>query len=79
VDPLKRKELEERVFEEVQIILIEGDRPYLQELSRAALLEALENELRFLGLYVHSDSETPAVIHALLEQHLDQWQIDYAV
>jgi hypothetical protein len=79
LDPLKRKELEERVFAEVQTILTEGDRPYLQELSRAALLEALENELRFLGLYVHGDSETPAVIHTLLERYLDQWRIDYAV
>jgi hypothetical protein len=41
MDPLKRKELEERVFEEVQTILTEGDCPYLQGLSRAALLEAL--------------------------------------
>jgi len=79
VDPLKRKELEERVFAEVQTILTEGDRPYLQELSRAALLEALENELRFLGLYVHGDRETPVAIHTLLEQHLDQWRTDYAV
>ena len=79
MDPLKRKELEERVFEEVQTILTDGDRPYLQELSRAALLEALENELRFLGLYVHGDSETPAAIHTLLEQHLDQWRTDYAL
>jgi hypothetical protein len=79
MDPLKRKELEERVYAEVQTILTEGDRPYLQELPRAALLEALENELRFLGLYIHGDSETPAVIHTLLEQHLDQWRIDYAV
>jgi hypothetical protein len=79
MDPLKRKELEERVFEEVQTILTEGDHPYLRGLSRAALLEALENELRFLGLYVHSDRETPAVIHTLLEQHLDQWRTDYAV
>ena len=78
MDPLKRKELEERVLEEVQTILTEGDRPYLQGLSCAALLEALENELRFLGLYVHGDSETPAVIHTLLEQHLDQWRTDYA-
>jgi hypothetical protein len=79
MDPLKRKELEERVFAEVQTILTEGDRPYLQELSRAALLEALENELRFLGLYVHGDSETPAVIHTFLERYLDQWRIDYIV
>jgi hypothetical protein len=78
MNPRQKKELEERVFEEVQTILTEGDRPYLQTLSRAALLEVLENELRFLGLYVHGDSETPAVIHSLLEQHLDQWRTDYA-
>ena len=29
MDPLQRKELEERVVAEVQTILTEGDRPYL--------------------------------------------------
>ena len=77
MDPLKWKELEERVCEEVQTIWTEGNRPYLLGLSHAALLEALETELRFLGLYVHGDSETPAAIHTLLEQHLDQWRTEY--
>jgi len=77
MDPLARKDLEKRIWKEVQIILTEGDRTYLRELPRAALVEALENELRFLGLYAHSDTETPAVIHTLLEQHIDQWRKDY--
>ena len=77
MDPLKRKNLEERLFEEVQTMLIEGDRPYLLGLSRTALLEALETELQFLGLYAHSDKETPAAIHTILEQHLDQWRTYY--
>ena len=77
MDLLTRKDLEKHIWKEVQIILTEGDRTYLQGLPRAALVEALENELRFLGLYAHSDTEAPAVIHALLEQHIDQWRKDY--
>ena len=77
MDPLARKHLEERIFEEVQTLLMEGDRTYLQGLSCATLLEAMENELRFLGLYAHSDVETPTMIHALLEQHLDWWRMRY--
>jgi hypothetical protein len=51
----------------------------LQGLSRLAFIEALENELRFLGLYSHGDQETPAVIHALVEEHIDQWRMHYAL
>lgn len=77
MDPLTRKDLEKRIWKEVQIILTEGDRPYLRGLPRTTLVEALENELRFLGLYAHSDTETSAVIHTFLEQHIDQWRKDY--
>jgi len=77
MDPLTRKHLEERIFEEVQTMLTVGDRSYLQGLSRAALLEAMENEFRFLGLYAHSDTETPTMLHAILEQHIDLWRMHY--
>lgn len=77
MDPLARKRLEERIVTEVQTMLMEGDRSYLQKLARAALLEALETELQFLGLYSYDDLETPVVIHMFLEKHLDQWYEDY--
>jgi hypothetical protein len=77
MDPSAQKRLEERIVEEVQTMLTEGDRTYLNGLSRDALLEALETELRFLGLYTHDDQETPKVIRVFLETHLDQWCEEY--
>ena len=77
MEPLRRQQLETRIFDEIQTILTEGDRPYLQGLSPAELLEALENELRFVGLYAHSDTETPIVIRAILERHIEQWAKDF--
>ena len=77
MDPLAKKCLEERVFEAVQRLLTVGDHAYLQGLSRTSFLEALENELRFLGFYAHGDRETPEAIHIILEQHLDQWRKRY--
>ena len=76
MDTLTRKRLEERILAEVQILLTEGDRIYFQGLSQSDFLEALENELRFLGLYAHNDRETPVVLRTILEQHLDQWLVD---
>jgi hypothetical protein len=73
MDPLTRRHLEERIAEEVQTMLTEGDRTYLRGLSRTALLETLGTELQFLGLYSHDDQETPAMIKTLLEKHLNQW------
>lgn len=58
-------------------MLTEGDRTYLENLSFSALLEVVENELRFLGLYAHEDIETPAVIHRILEKNLDTWCEEY--
>ena len=72
-----KKDLEERLCEEVATILSEGDLDYLRSLSRAALRDALENEFRFLGLYAYGDHEAPIVIHRLVEQHLDQWCAQY--
>ena len=66
-----RKALEERVEREARDLLKGGDQAYLSGLSRAGLLEALETELRFLGLYAHEDQETPVMIRDMLRQNLD--------
>ena len=73
MDPGTRIQLKARIRQEVETMLTEGDRVYLQGLSPSALLEAVENELCFLGVYVHEDHETPVVIHKILEEHLDAW------
>ena len=73
MDTLARKALEERVGREARELLKGGDQAYLSGLSRVGLLEALETELRFLGLYSHEDQETPAVIRDILRQKLDEW------
>jgi hypothetical protein len=73
MDALARKHLEERVEKEVSIILIEGAQDYLQGLSRDALLEVLEKELRFLGFYSYEDRETPVLIRDFLDWGLDNW------
>jgi len=75
MDPLAKKRLEESILGAVQGLLAVGDRSYLQGLSRPDFIEALENELRFVGLYCHDDAETPAMIHAFIEQYIDQWRI----
>jgi hypothetical protein len=77
MDPGTRKRLEERLYEEVDTIFTVGDRDYLCSLSRHALGKAIEDELRFLGLYAYEDRETPAVLHTLIEQHLDHWRHAY--
>src|SRR2546426_7151596 len=69
--------LEERIREAVQQLLEAGDPAYLQGLSRQAFMDALENELRFLGLYRHDDHDTPARVHAFVEDHADQWRLEY--
>ena len=74
---LARQHLEERLFEAVQLLLQVGDHPYLQKLSPTAFLEATENELRFLGFSSQDDSEIPQVIHAILEENLNQWRAAY--
>jgi hypothetical protein len=72
-----QKHLEERLFNEVATMLSEGDLNYLRSLSRTALGEVIENELRFLGLYVYENQEAPMIIHNIVEQHLDQWRKQY--
>ena len=69
-----RKELEERVEREVRIMLAEGDQTYLNGLSDEALLEALESELYFLGLYPDEDHETPEIIRDLLRRRFEEWR-----
>ena len=73
MDTVKKQALEERVEREVRIMLTEGNQVYLEELSRDALIEALENELRFLGLYAYEDQEAPIMIRNFLRQNLDKW------
>jgi hypothetical protein len=79
MEPGSREALVQRIHQEVRTILTEGDRVTLHSLPRQALLESLENELRFLGLYSHSDTETPCVIHTILDHYLDQWRATYLV
>ena len=70
---MARKALEERVARAARDLLKGGDQAYLSGLSHAGLLEALETELRFLGLYAYEDQETPVMIWDILRQNLDAW------
>lgn len=71
--PLEKKCLEQRILKEARLLLEVADQSYLQALpSRSAFIEALENELRFIGLYEHGDEETAQVIHAILEEQFDE-------
>jgi hypothetical protein len=78
MEPLRGDTLKQRLLEAVEQLVYVGDPTYMQGLSRSAFIEALAWELRFLGLYAHDDPETPLVIHALLEQHIDEWCPMYA-
>jgi len=77
MDPGTRKRLEERLAEEVDTMFTAGDVDYLRTLSNKDLGAALENELRFLGWYAYDDQETPAALHALIEQQLNHWRQVY--
>lgn len=70
-------ELAVLVVTEVQKMMKEGDRAYLRGLERSALLDVLESELRFMGLYSHRDQETPRMIRTILEERIDQLCDDY--
>lgn len=61
-----------RIVKEVKAILTEGDQSYLRSLSRDELLDVLESELRFLGVYTLQEQDTAAAVHAVLEEHIDQ-------
>jgi hypothetical protein len=79
MDLVTRRQLEARLYEEVETMLTAGDQAYLQSLSRHDLGAAIENELRFLGLYAYEDWDTRMTLHKLVEQHLDQWLDAYLV
>jgi hypothetical protein len=79
MEPGSRDALVQRIHQEVHTILTEGDQGMLQGLPRQALLVSIENEIRFLGLYNHSDNETPRMIHAILDEYLDEWRAAYRV
>jgi len=76
VDAQQRDAIENRVKSEVHIMLTEGNIGYLQQLARPSMLQMLEEELGFLGLYSIEDEETPKLIREILEQHLDVWISD---
>lgn len=69
--------LEAQLMDAVTTMLTEGDLDYLRALSRQALGEVVENELRFLGLYATEDPDVPLFIHTWVDQHLDQWRAQY--
>ena len=71
---LEVKQLEDRVAEKVYIVLTEGNIDYLKGLSRTALFELLETELKFLGLYTLSNREAPAVITRVIADNIDHWR-----
>ena len=76
MDAKERDAIENRVKSEVHIMLTEGNIGYLQQLARPSMLQMLEEELGFLGLYSIEDEETPKLIREILEQHLDVWISD---
>ena len=76
MDAKERDAIESRVESEVRIMLTEGNIGYLQQLARPSMLQMLEEELGFLGLYSIEDQETPKLIREILEQHLDVWISD---
>ena len=57
---------------EVRMIMRDGDRAYLKSLECSDLIDVLESELRFMGLYPHSDQETPKLIREILEEQIEQ-------
>ena len=77
MDPKTQACLEVQLMEAVTTMLTEGDRDYLRALSRRALGEVIEQEVRFLGLYATEDPDVPQRIHVWVDQHLDQWRAAY--
>ncbi len=73
----RKNQLMAQVEAEVQMMMRDGDQDYLKSLALPALLDATESELQFMGLYSHSDQETPKVIRTILEERIDQWREEY--
>lgn len=77
MDPRAYQRLEADILEMIPALFAVADRDTLQGCSREAIAAALENELRFLGLYAYGDTVTPQMIHQIVEQHLDHWMQQY--
>jgi hypothetical protein len=77
MDPGAYKRLETDILAMIPDLFAVADRDALQGRSREAIAAALENELRFLGLYAHDDTVTPQMIHQIVEQHIDAWMQQY--
>jgi hypothetical protein len=77
MDPEAYKRLEADILAMIPDLFAVADRDAFQGRSREALAAALENELRFLGLYAYGDTVTPQMIHRIVEQHIDAWMQQY--
>ena len=77
MDPGTRKRLTTTILASVPKLFAVADPTYLPALSRGVLVAALENELRFLGLYSYDDNATRAEIQTIVEQHVDHWRQVY--
>ena len=77
MDPGAYKRLETDILAMIPDLFAVADRDTLQGRSREAIAVALENELRFLGLYAYGDTVTPQMIHLIVEQHIDHWIQQY--
>ena len=77
MDPGAYKHLETDILAMIPDLFAVADRDTLQGRSREAIAAALENELRFLGLYAYGDTVTPQMIHRIVEQHIDHWIQQY--
>ena len=77
MDPGAYKRLETDILAMIPELFAVADRDTLQGRSRETIAAALENELRFLGLYPYGDTVTPHMIHRIVEQHIDAWIQQY--
>lgn len=77
MDPGAYTRLETDILAMIPDLFAVADRDVLQGCSREAIAAALENELRFLGLYAYDDTVTPQMIHRIVEQHIDSWMQQY--
>ena len=71
------KRLEADILAMIPDLFAVADRGAFQGRSREALAAALENELRFLGLYAYGDTVIPQMIHRIVEQDIDAWMQQY--
>lgn len=62
-----------QLLNEIEDILVSGDRAYLRQLSAPALLDTLLHELWFLGWWHYADSTRQAAIRRLLLPRLPDY------